>query len=55
MNEINTYLEEHLLKFIMGVEPLDKIDDFVKQIKTMGIDEAIKIKQDALDRYYKRS
>jgi putative aldouronate transport system substrate-binding protein len=54
MSEINTYKDEKILKFIMGVEPLDKFDDYVKQIKKMGIDEAIKIQQAALDRYNNR-
>lgn len=54
MNEINTFVEEKILKFVMGVEPIDKFEKFVEQVKKMGIDEAIDIKQAALDRYNAR-
>lgn len=54
MNDINTYTEEMTLKFIMGVEPLDKFDAYVAQIKKLGIDRATQIYQAALDRYNKR-
>jgi putative aldouronate transport system substrate-binding protein len=54
MDSINTFYEEMQLKFIMGIEPISKFDSFVAQIKKMRIDEAIKIKQAALDRYNKR-
>src|SRR5699024_9977344 len=33
MNEINTYVDEMRLKFIMGQESLDKYDEFVENIK----------------------
>lgn len=49
--EIKTYKDEMLDKFIIGAEPIDKFDDFVAQIKSMGIDEVIKIYEDALARY----
>ncbi|HEY5583832.1 MAG TPA: hypothetical protein VIK78_04990 [Ruminiclostridium sp.] len=51
MGDIKTYVDEMFNKFVMGLEPLDKYDEFVKEIKNMGIDDAIKIKQDMLDRY----
>lgn len=54
MSEINAYVDQMLLKFIMGQEPLSKFDEFVKQIKKMNIDEDIAIRQKALDRYNKR-
>jgi len=54
MSEINTYVSEMFLKFVMGQESIDKFDSFVEQIKKMNIEEAIKIQQAALDRYYKR-
>lgn len=54
MNEIQTYVDEMTLKFIMGQEPLSNFDAYVDQINKMGIDDAVKIKQDALDRYNKR-
>jgi len=54
MNDINTYRDEMIDKFITGQEPLEKFDEFVEQIKAMGIDEAIRIRQDALERWKKR-
>jgi putative aldouronate transport system substrate-binding protein len=54
MTDINTYKDEMLLKFIMGVEPIDNFDQYVKKIQSMGIDNAIQIQQAALERFNKR-
>jgi putative aldouronate transport system substrate-binding protein len=54
MTDITTYASEMAIKFILGVEPLDGFDKYVTQIEQMGIDDAIKIKQAALDRYNAR-
>lgn len=54
MNEIRTYVNENTLKFIMGLEPMEKFDSFVEQINKMNIKRATEIQQAALDRYYKR-
>ncbi|HEX3046535.1 MAG TPA: extracellular solute-binding protein, partial [Bacillota bacterium] len=54
MNEIVTYTDEMTLKYIMGVESLDTFDNYVAQVKKMGIDRAIQLNQMALARYYKR-
>jgi len=54
MTDINTYKSEMYVKFIIGAEPLDNFDKFVKTLQSMGIEEAIKIQQGALDRYNKR-
>jgi putative aldouronate transport system substrate-binding protein len=54
MNEINTYINEEMLKFIMGQRDLADFDAFVEQIKTMGIEDAITIQQAALDRFNSR-
>ena len=35
----------------MGAESLDNFDDYVNQLKKLGIEEAISITQDAYDRY----
>ncbi|MDD9269552.1 extracellular solute-binding protein [Paenibacillus sp. GCM10023248] len=52
--EITTYKDEMINKFIMGTEPLDKFDDFVAHINSMGLDNVLKIQQAAYDRYAKR-
>ena len=51
MTEINTYMNEMVLKFIIGTEPLSNYDAYVANVKSMGIDEAIQIVQDAYDAY----
>lgn len=54
MADIKTYTDEYVLKFIIGDEPLDKFDEFVRTIKGMGIDDAIAIQEEALKRYNAR-
>ncbi len=54
MNDVNTYVNEMMVKFIMGAEPIDSFDKYVNTIKGFGIDEAIAIQQAALERYNKR-
>jgi putative aldouronate transport system substrate-binding protein len=54
MNDVGTYKSEMELKFIMGAEPLTKIDEFVNKLKSMHIQEAIDIYQKAYDRYNAR-
>ena len=54
MSEVNTYVKEMWIKFIMGTEPIDNYDKFVATLKKMGIEEAIKIQQTAYDRYQNR-
>ena len=34
---------------------MDEWDSFVQEIKNLGIDDCIAIKQDAVDRFYTRS
>lgn len=51
MNDVKTYCNEMTNKFIMGIEPIENYDKFVKQIKQLGIDEAVKMNQSALERY----
>ncbi len=54
LNDVNTYKNEMVLKFVMGIEPMTKYDDFLKTIKNMKIENAVKITQDAYDRFDKR-
>jgi len=51
MKEIIAYVTEKYNPFAVGEEPLDKHDDFVAQIKKMGLDDALKIYNDAYLRY----
>ncbi|WP_284646158.1 extracellular solute-binding protein [Paenibacillus silviterrae] len=54
MNDINTFSDEMIVKFIMGTEPLDNFPQYVDKLKKFGIEEAIKIQQTAFERYSKR-
>lgn len=54
MNDVTTYEEEMLLKFILGTEPLSNFDKYVEQMKKLEIDKAISMQQSALDKYNKR-
>lgn len=54
MNEINTYRDEMTLKFIFGDESLDKFDDYVSTIESMGLDRALEIQNASLARYKSR-
>jgi putative aldouronate transport system substrate-binding protein len=53
-NDITTYQKEMINKFIMGTEPINRFDEFVKTIKQMGIDTYAGYEQEALERYNKR-
>jgi putative aldouronate transport system substrate-binding protein len=54
MGDINTFISEMNVKFIMGDEPFTNYDAFVARIKEMNIDRAIALQQAALDRYNAR-
>ena len=51
---IETYRDEMFAKFIMGKEPLSNFSKYVEQMKRMGIDRAIQLRQAALNRYRQR-
>lgn len=53
-NNLNTYCDEQLFRYIMGLESLDTYDEFIKKQKDLGIDEALKVYQTAYERYLKR-
>lgn len=54
MNDVNTYVNEMTVKFIIGTSPIEDFDKFVSQIKSLGIDKAISINQAAIERFNKR-
>jgi putative aldouronate transport system substrate-binding protein len=54
MTDVNAYLLEAEIKFILGTTPIDSPDDSVNQLKKMGIEKAIQLNQAAYDRYKKR-
>ena len=54
LSEVNTYMMEMYFKFLMGVESLDKFDEYVATLKQLGIEKAIEIKQKGIERYNNR-
>lgn len=53
MQEVSKLVDEMSLKIILGLEPLDSFDKYVEQIKSLHIERAIEIQQQALNRYSK--
>jgi putative aldouronate transport system substrate-binding protein len=51
MADISTYVDEMVLKFIIGATPLSEFDSFVNTCKRMGIEEAVSLTQQAYNRY----
>lgn len=54
MTEINTYRDEMFLKWVMGQQPLDNFEQYRQQLQKMGMDEVLKIRQAAYDRFVKK-
>jgi putative aldouronate transport system substrate-binding protein len=54
MSDVDTYKDQMILKFIMGTEPISSFDNYVEQVKSLGIDKAIAIQEAALKRYNER-
>lgn len=54
MNEVDTYVDEMFAFFVTGQVSLDRYDDYVRQLRALGIEEAVKTLQTALDRYNRR-
>ncbi len=50
-NAIDTYADEMIIKFIMGIEPLENYDSVVEQLKARGVERVLEMKQDAYSRY----
>lgn len=48
---IKTYVEEHIMKFMTGKEPISNWDTYVNQVKSLGIDDLQKLKTNAYERY----
>ena len=52
--DIYTYCNECILQFIFGGMELNQWDTYVQNVKDMGAEQLIKIKQAAYDRYMSR-
>jgi|GEM_PF-788915 len=53
-NDLQTYMQENTLKFIMGDRPLSEFDNFVSEVNGMGVEDVRAVVQSAVDRYFQR-
>lgn len=49
--DLQIYMDETLTKFVTGQESLDKFDDYVQQVKKIGIDKVLAVKQAQWERF----
>ncbi len=54
MAEVQTYRDEMFVKFVTGQEPIANFAAYQAQLKKMGIERAVAIRQAGLERYEKR-
>lgn len=54
MDGVDEYVKEVELRIILGVNSIDAYDDMVKQLKLLGIERILEIKQAAYQRYINR-
>lgn len=54
MTDVQTLDNEMVMKFIVGVEPMENYDRFIEQMKKLGIEKAATLQQAAYDRFQKR-
>lgn len=52
--EMQTYVNEMILKFVLGTKSFDEWDEYVADVESFGLDRAIEIKEAALERYNAR-
>ena len=53
-NDLQTYVDEMYVKFVMGLESLDNFEAFRDQLRKMGVENYLSIAQTALDNYNAR-
>jgi len=54
LGDINTLIDENLVRFISGAKPMSDYDAFIDQIKEMGVEEIIPLYEAAIERYENR-
>ncbi|MGI6578055.1 MAG: hypothetical protein ACOX1Q_08570 [Eubacteriales bacterium] len=54
-SDINTYVTENTIKIIVGSLQLSEYDKIVEEIKDMGIERCIELRQAAVTRYFERT
>lgn len=51
---VKTYVDEMFVKFVDGSKPIEDFDKYVEQLKAFGIDDLLKMKRSAVERFNKR-
>lgn len=54
MNDINAFVKDIELKIILGTDSVDNYDNYVQQMRDLGIGRALEIQQAAYERYLNR-
>ncbi len=54
MDKINTYRQETLYQYIVGLLPENAMEEYFTQLQNMGIERALEIEQAAYDRFLQR-
>ena len=54
MAEVNSYAGSMISKFVVGIEPIDKFDEYIEEIYDLGLQRALDIYTAALKRYNAR-
>lgn len=54
MNEVQKYRDQMIIKFITGIEPLEKFDEYVETMNQYGLERAMEIQTEAYKRYNER-
>ena len=50
-NEINSYNNEMINKFITGRESFDNYESYQQTLRSMGIEDVVRVRQTAYERY----
>jgi putative aldouronate transport system substrate-binding protein len=54
LTDIETYVDENVIQFILGLRDISEYDDYVAQVNSMGMEMILAHKQAALERYNNR-
>lgn len=54
MTDVETHWQEMLIKFISGIEPIENFDKYIEEMKSMGVDDLIAMKQEAYNNFLAR-
>ena len=54
LTSIQTYVDEHTVRFITGAENIDSFDSYLKGLEDLGINKVIEVYQKAYERYMHR-